>query len=454
MTMSIPDPYALGRDGLAALLDDQPRYRADQVHRWLVRGVDDPADMTDLPRDLRERLTELLPPPPALLRSSSADGGLTRKVLLGFPAETLRTDAGSTAEASPRPPRVDAGSTAEASPRTLRTDVETRAAAEIAPRSPRTDVEAAEIAPRSPRTDVELESVLMCYPARDGKAGRATVCISTQAGCAMGCPFCATGQAGFRGQLSVGQVVRQVTVMQRLLAEGAVDVPGVPDHVTNVVFMGMGEPLANLDVTVAAVRWLHDPEGFNLSARSITVSTVGLVPGIRRLAELGLPITLAVSLHAPDDALRDDLVPVNRQHPLGELLSAARQYRDRTGRRLTFEYVLIDGINASVDQARRLAALLRGFGAHVNLIPMNTTPAVPWQAPPVPTQRAFLAVLKDAGVAATIRRNRGGDIDAACGQLYADYAMASGRTLPGAVGAAERLSPRQGAEQMAGVRPS
>ena len=414
MTMSILDPYALRRDGLAALLDDQPRYRADQVHRWLVRGVDDPAEMTDLPRGLRQRLAELLPPPSVLLRHSSADGGLTRKVLLGFPAET--------------------------SPRSPRTDVRTR-----------TD---GEIASRPLRTGVEIESVLMCYPAREGTAGRATVCISTQAGCAMGCPFCATGQAGLRGQLSVGQVVRQVTVMQRLLADGTVDIPGVPDHVTNVVFMGMGEPLANLDVTIAAVRWLHDPDGFDLSARSITVSTVGLVPGIRRLADVGLPITLAVSLHAPDDALRDDLVPVNRQHPLAELLGAARQYRERTGRRLTFEYVLIDGINASVDQARRLAALLGGFGAHVNLIPLNATPAVPWRAPPVPAQRAFLAALHESGVAATIRRNRGGDIDAACGQLYADYAMASGRTLPAAVGAAERLSPRQGVAQLAGTRPS
>ncbi|MDQ3530447.1 MAG: hypothetical protein M3425_10975, partial [Actinomycetota bacterium] len=149
MTMSILDPYALGRDGLAALLDDQPRYRADQVHRWLVRGVDDPAEMTDLPLDLRQRLAELLPPPPALLRSSSADGGLTRKVLLGFPAET--------------------------GPRSPRTDVRTK-----------TD---GEIASGPLRTGVEVESVLMCYPARDGKAGRATVCISTQAGCAMGCPF-------------------------------------------------------------------------------------------------------------------------------------------------------------------------------------------------------------------------------------------------------------------------
>ena len=368
------DPYALGRDGLRALLADQPRYRADQIHSWLVRGYDDPNEMTDLPASLRSRLIEQFPAPPKVLRHSTADDGLTHKVLL--------------------------------------------------------ECESGEA----------VESVLMLYPASESRpTGRATVCISTQAGCAMGCPFCATGQAGFRGQLGLGEVVRQVTVMQRLLATGDVAGPGIPDHVTNVVFMGMGEPLANLDVTVEAVRWLHDPDGFNLSARSITVSTIGLLPGIRRLRDLALPITLAISLHAPNNELRDNLVPINRQHPISELLAACRDYRETTGRRLTFEYVLIDGINASEDHARQLAELVRGLDAHVNLIPMNPTPAVPWVAPSGNAQHAFLDVLTNAGIAATIRRNRGTEIDAACGQLYADYAMASGKTLPAAVGAADRL---------------
>jgi 23S rRNA (adenine2503-C2)-methyltransferase len=393
------DPYALCRAGLVELLADlgppagpQPAYRADQIQRWLVQGVDDPAEMTNLPAALRGQLAELLDPPPRVLRQSAADDGLTRKVLLDVPV----------------------GERSEA-----------------------------------------VESVLMLYPkgttdeGGQRSSGRATVCISTQAGCAMGCPFCATGQAGYRGQLGLGAIVRQVTVMQRLLASSAFDTPGVPDHVTNVVFMGMGEPLANLDPTVAAVRWLHDPDGFGLSARSITVSTVGLVPGIRRLAELGLPITLAVSLHAADDALRDDLVPVNRQWPLATLMEACAGYREATGRRLTFEYVLIDGINAGLDHARRLADLVGGFmrdaargtpdPAHVNLIPMNPTPAVPWVAPAPEEQHAFEAVLTRAGVPVTIRRNRGSEIDAACGQLYADYAVASGRTLPAARGAAQRL---------------
>ena len=369
------DPYDASQ--LDALLADEPAFRRAQVRAWLVRGVDDPAQMTDLPAALRARLAASFDPAPAVLRHSTADGGLTHKVLLQVPGGEA------------------------------------------------------------------VESVLMLYPrSAERQSSRATVCISTQAGCAMGCPFCATGQAGFRGQLGLGEIVRQVTVMQRMLTDGSISVPNAPDHITNVVFMGMGEPLANLDATVAAVRWLHDPAGFNLSARAITVSTVGLVPAIRRLAQLGRPIPLAVSLHAPNDALRDDLVPVNRQHPIAELLDAAREYLAVTGRRLTFEYILIDGLNSGTDHARELAGLLRGLTAHVNLIPMNATPAVPWTAPPWPAQRAFLEVLERAGVPATIRRNRGGDIDAACGQLYAEYALASGKILPAAAGAAERLTER------------
>jgi 23S rRNA (adenine2503-C2)-methyltransferase len=376
------DPYALGRDGLRALLSDQPAYRADQVWSWLARGVDDPERMTDLPRVVRERLGASFDPAPTVLRVSQADDGLTRKVLLGCG-----------------------------------------------------DGEA-------------VESVLMLYPRAGSGAARATVCISTQAGCAMGCPFCATGQAGFRRQLGLGEVVRQVTVMQRLLAEGT-DLPAaVPDHVTNVVFMGMGEPLANLGPTIDTVRWLTDRDGFGLSARSLTVSTVGLVPGIRRLAALGLPITLAVSLHAPDDALRDDLVPVNRQHPLREVLEACREYLAATGRRLTFEYVLIDRVNSAPEQGRALAELLRGAFPggpvpHVNLIPYNPTPGVPWQGPSAQARRAFAAELTAAGIPATIRRNRGTAIDAACGQLYADYALNSGRVLPAAVGAADRVTAKR-----------
>jgi 23S rRNA (adenine2503-C2)-methyltransferase len=299
-----------------------------------------------------------------------------------------------------------------------------------------------------------IESVLMCYPRTRDRAARATVCISTQAGCAMGCPFCATGQAGLRRQLRTHEVVAQVAAVERLLprvrASGSepaggdldrtVDAGQVPDHITNVVFMGMGEPLANLDVTIATLRWLTDRDGFDLSARSVTVSTIGLVPAIRRLMRLELPITLAVSLHAPNDELRDQLVPINRQHPLGDLLDACDAYAATTRRRLTFEYVMIDGVNASADHARELADLLAPRRAHVNLIPMNPTPAVPWVAPDVAAQRRFARILQAAGLTATIRHNRGTNIDAACGQLYANYQVASGRRLqPKAFAPAEAL---------------
>jgi 23S rRNA (adenine2503-C2)-methyltransferase len=277
-----------------------------------------------------------------------------------------------------------------------------------------------------------IEAVTMCYPRTSARAGRATVCISTQAGCALGCPFCATGQAGLRRQLATGEIARQVTVAQRLLAEGGVAAEGVPDHVTNVVFMGMGEPLANLGPTTEALRWLTDPSGFGLSARSVTLSTVGIVPGVYRLASLELPLTLAVSLHAPTDELRDEIVPINRTYPLADLMEACRAYRATTGRRITFEYILIAGVNDELANAGRLAELIGDTDAHVNLIPMNPTPGIGWDAPSEQHQRAFTDALGAHGVAATLRRNRGSDIDAACGQLYANYRAGSGRRLPSA----------------------
>ncbi len=368
--------------GLAAVVDGEPAFRARQVTGWLARGVDDPEAMTDLPGALRARLAEVLPAAPRVLRVTTADEGLTRKALLA---------CGPDAE--------------------------------------------------------PVEAVLMLYPSKPDRGARATVCVSTQAGCAMGCPFCATGQVGLRRQLTTAEVCRQVTWAERVL-QNSNDLPGgVPDHVTNVVFMGMGEPLANLDVTVAAVRWLTGP--FGLSARGVTVSTVGLVPGIRRLQALDLPLTLAVSLHAPDDALRDDLVPINRVHPLEELLAASRDYRDATHRRLTFEYILIAGINAAPQQADRLAALLQRHvprqGTHVNLIPYNATPGIPWEAPSRTACHAFAERLQRAGITTTLRRTRGTAIDAACGQLYATYALGSGRILPQARGAADRVAAHAGA---------
>ena len=253
------------------------------------------------------------------------------------------------------------------------------------------------------RGKAEVETVLMRY------SGRATVCVSSQAGCAMGCTFCATGQAGFDRHLDAGEIVEQVARAQH----------ASPQRVSNVVFMGMGEPLANYDATEAALVRLHDD--FGISARQLTVSTVGIPPGMRRLAAGRLPVTLAVSLHAPDDDLRDQLVPVNRRYPLADVLDAAREYLETKGRRLSFEYAMIAGVNDSPAQADALARLLRGLTAHVNLIPLNPTEGFGVPASPPADVARFAARLVERGVNATVRRNRGTAIDAACGQLRARH---------------------------------
>jgi len=260
-----------------------------------------------------------------------------------------------------------------------------------------------------------IESVLMHYPARPGQRERHTLCISSQAGCAVGCPFCATGELGFGRDLETAEIVDQVRHAARRLAADK-------KRLTNVVFMGMGEPLLNLDRVLAAVDALNDPRRFGLGARHITVSTSGVVPGIRRLTALGPQFTLAVSLHAARDALRDVLVPLNRRWPVAEVVAAAREHAAATGRRVTYEATMIAGINDTELDAQAMADLLRGDHAHVNLIPMNPVAHTPWTASPDPVIEAFAATLAAAGVAATIRRNRGQEIGAACGQLAAERA--------------------------------
>jgi len=260
-----------------------------------------------------------------------------------------------------------------------------------------------------------VESVLMHYPARGGQRERHTLCISSQAGCAVGCPFCATGELGFGRDLETAEIVDQVRhAARRLAADGR--------RLTNVVFMGMGEPLLNLDRVLAAVDALNDPRRFGLGARHITVSTSGVVPGIRRLTALGPPFTLAVSLHAARDPLRDVLVPLNRRWPVAEVVEAAREHAAATGRRVTYEATMIGGINDTETDARAMADLLRGDHAHVNLIPMNPVAHTPWTASPDEVIERFAAILGEAGVTATIRRNRGQEIGAACGQLAAERA--------------------------------
>ncbi len=260
-----------------------------------------------------------------------------------------------------------------------------------------------------------IESVLMHYPARAGQRERHTLCISSQAGCAVGCPFCATGELGFGRDLETAEIVDQVRhAARRLAVDGR--------RLTNVVFMGMGEPLLNLDRVLAAVDALNDPRRFGLGARHITVSTSGVVPGIRRLTALGPQFTLAVSLHAARDPLRDVLVPLNRRWPVAEVVAAARDHAAATGRRVTYEATMIGGINDSELDARAMAELLRGDHAHVNLIPMNPVAHTPWTAAPDAAIERFAAILGEAGVTATIRRNRGAEIGAACGQLAAERA--------------------------------
>ncbi len=261
-----------------------------------------------------------------------------------------------------------------------------------------------------------VETVLMVY------ADRATVCVSTQAGCAMGCVFCATGKLGLLRNLETGEIVEQVLWAARTLKQMAAESPEAhPDQLTNLVFMGMGEPFANYAPWWGAVERLHDPQGFDFGARRMTVSTVGLVPGIRRLADEALPINLAVSLHAPDDELRSAMMPVNRRWPLAELLAATRAYTEQTRRRVSFEYVLMQHENDAPEQAERLAGLLRGMLCHVNLIPWNPVPGTPLGRSERQRVLAFQQVLQDRNIPCTVRVERGVDIDAACGQL-AGYA--------------------------------
>lgn len=261
-----------------------------------------------------------------------------------------------------------------------------------------------------------VESVLMRYP------NRVTMCVSSQAGCGMNCPFCATGQAGLTRNLSTAEIVEQVLAGARSLARG--EIAGGPGRVSNVVLMGMGEPLANYNRVTRALRILTapGPTGLGMSARGITVSTVGLVPQIRQLAQEGAPYTLAVSLHAPDDELRDELVPINNRWPVAEVMDAAWGYAEATGRRVSIEYALIKDINDQPDRARMLAALLAGRLAHVNLIPLNPTPGSKWTASRPEDQDEFVRILRARKIAVTVRDTRGREIDGACGQLAATSA--------------------------------
>ena len=330
--------YDLDREAFGELLDGEPRYRLDQLWSGLYEQLSDPADITNLPKKLRERLDRELPGALRPVTESVSDSGDTVKFLW----------------------ELEGGS--------------------------------------------RVETVLMLY------SERATVCVSSQAGCAMACGFCATGQAGFTRHPTVGEIVEQVV----RAAQRAGD-----RRVSNIVFMGMGEPMANLDRVWAATERIHGDIG--LSARHITISTVGLVPGITALRDKPLPVNLAVSLHAANDALRDELVPINRRYPIDALIEACADYLEVKNRRVSFEWAMIDGVNDRRSDAEELAALCRRLrpSAHVNLIPLNPTPGYPTTGTPLKRVHEFRDLLEELGTNATVRQNRGTDIDAACGQLAA-----------------------------------
>jgi 23S rRNA (adenine2503-C2)-methyltransferase len=263
-----------------------------------------------------------------------------------------------------------------------------------------------------------VETALMKFPSTGGKH-RYTVCISTQVGCPIGCPFCATGQQGFERNLTPGEIIDQVLYFARYLQDKTIGREG--ERIKNIVFMGMGEPLVNYGALWQAIEMLNSPDGFGLSARSMTISTAGLIPGIERLSNEKLQVGLAISLHASDNKLRDKLVPINKKYPLEELIPACREYFACTGRRVSFEYALFNGVNDSIVQAQSLADLIQGMNCHVNLISANQTTNQKMQPSPRNTVLAFQQELKNRGINCTLRLSRGQDIDAGCGQLRSRF---------------------------------
>jgi 23S rRNA (adenine2503-C2)-methyltransferase len=269
-----------------------------------------------------------------------------------------------------------------------------------------------------------VETALMKFVAQASvpvktKSFRYTVCVSTQVGCPIGCPFCATGQHGFERNLTPGEIIDQVLYFARWLQDRSNGREG--ERIDNIVFMGMGEPFANYNALWQAIEMLNSPEGFGLSARSMTVSTAGLIPGIKRLSSEKLQVGLAVSLHASEDKLRDKLVPVNKKYALNELIPACREYFAKTGRRVSFEYALFNGVNDSLTQAQTLADLIEGMNCHVNLISANNTASQTLQPSPRNQILAFQQELKNRGINCTLRQSRGQDIDAGCGQLRSRF---------------------------------
>ncbi|MDO9021381.1 MAG: 23S rRNA (adenine(2503)-C(2))-methyltransferase RlmN [Deltaproteobacteria bacterium] len=381
-----PASHDIQRDPVGSYLEEweallagwgERPFRAKQVFRWIhTRSVADPAGMTDIAKTLREKLTGATLHMPVVIERLHRAADDTRKVLVGFPD----TPGSGTVETVLIPPMPD-------------DDADDELDDEPNPAMPR-------IAAR-----------------------RVTQCISTQVGCAMGCVFCASGVAGLKRHLTAGEIVGQVLLGRTLLDEG--------EAIRNVVLMGMGEPLHNYDAVARALRLLTHRDGLDLSTRRVTVSTSGLVPEIDRLGEdFRGEVALAISLHAPTDELRSSLMPINRRYPLAELMPALRRYPLARRRRITVEYTLIRGVNDQAAHARALSKLLRGLSVKVNLIPLNPVEGVPYAAPVRDDVLSFQTRLRDDGYSVFIRKTRGDDIDAACGQLALQGAKPVKRTLP------------------------
>jgi len=337
---------------------NEPVYRAKQIWQGLYQHLYDSSDQfTNLPKSLREKLAENFPFSPFKIRTylDSADG-FTRKTLFELPDGNL--------------------------------------------------IEAVLMRYGDPADNPQITA----SPTGRGAKNRRTLCISTQAGCAMGCVFCATGQMGFKRHLTSGEIVAQVMYYAQMLKD-------VNESVTNIVLMGMGEPFHNYDNTMSAIDRLNDPDGFNFGARRFTISTVGLVPQIRRFADEKRQVNLAISLHAADDAERLAIMPVNKRYKVDDVLDACRYYVAQTGRRITFEWALINGINDTPEVAKRLASRLKGLLCHVNAIPLNPTTGYDGRATDRNRAVAFKEILEQAGIPCTIRMRRGIDIQAGCGQL-------------------------------------
>jgi 23S rRNA (adenine2503-C2)-methyltransferase len=371
---SYPEEWITAFEGIG-----ERAFRAKQIFRWIhTRSVADPEKMSDVAKTLREKLSTWNLSMPATITQVKRAEDDTRKILVAFPASP---EAGT---------------------------VETV------------------LIPPVPEEDNDDEEEVVAAPAQGMRvaARRVTQCISTQVGCAMGCVFCASGVAGLKRHLTAGEIVSQVLLGRTLLDEG--------EAIRNVVLMGMGEPLHNYSAVARALRLMTHQDGLGLSTRRVTVSTSGLVPEIDRLGkDFGGNIALAISLHAPDDELRTKLMPINKRYPLAELIAALKRYPMAPRRRITIEYTLIRGINDRPAHARALVRLLRGVPVKVNLIPMNPIENAPWRAPEREDVLAFQERLREEGKwAVFIRRTRGDEIDAACGQLALQGAKPVRRTLP------------------------